>query len=100
MAGVSTRSLAVRALLALLLVSGSLMHVLAKETHDEKDGPAINSLDGFFCSNYATQDPPGDDPRLPCRFPYNHCELQCNLDFQDCLANQPDCTSLYAAPSL
>ena len=50
MAGVSTRSLAVRALLALLLVSGSLMHVRAEENIDdlEKDGAAIADYDYVY----------------------------------------------------
>jgi len=84
MAGVSTRSLAVRALLALLLVSGSLMHVRAEENIDdlEKDGPAIDNQESEECPS-----PP--DSRL-----------ECNLDFQDCLDDPSECTYLYAAPSL
>jgi hypothetical protein len=93
MAGVSTRSLAVRGLLALLLVSGSLMHVRAKETHDErkieKDGHYGDMVNE--CSNYDLQSE-------ECQ--YDQCRLECNLDFQDCLANPSTCTELYAAPSL
>ena len=83
-AGVSTRSLAVRALLALLLVSGSLMHVRAEENIDdlEKDGPAIDNQESEECPS-----PPDSS-------------LECNLNFQNCLDDPSGCTSLYAAPSL
>ena len=92
MAGVSTRSLAVRALLALLLVSGSLMHVRAKENNDdpEKDGAAIDNQSGE-CSNY-------DLESEECQ--YDQCRLECNPDFQDCLDDPSTCYILYAAPSL
>ena len=86
MAGVSTRSLAVRALLALLLVSGSLMHVRAEENIDdlEKDGPAIDNQESEECPS-----PPDSS-------------LECNLNFQNCLDDPSTCLVLYAAlpPSL
>jgi len=94
MAGVSTRSLAVRALLALLLVSGSLTHVLAKETHDERK---IEKADYDYDYDYDYGDD-GDDGECnyadECYYEDDRCSLECNLDFQNCLDNASTCTDL------